>query len=220
MARGSHKINPELYRLGINKNWKSRWYVDKKDYANVFLVDTKIRNFVENTLKTSGVGSIIIKRTVKKIIVEISVARPGVVIGRGGTAILDLKKKLENIAKQEVEPKIYEIKNPEIVASLIAQNIAMQCERRVPPRVAAERARKAAIDSGLIKGFIVWIGGRIKGGEMARVEKVSWGEGNVPRHTLRSDIDFAFAEAQVPLAGKHGIKVWVNKGEKNTYSID
>lgn len=220
MARGAHKVNPVIFRIGVNKNWKSRWYVNKHNYADTFLIDKKIREYIESKLKTSGVGSVIIKRTMNKVIVEISVARPGIVIGRGGTAINELKKKLEKIAKQEVEPKIFEIKNPEIVASLVAQNVAMQCEKRVPPKVAAERAKRAAIESGLIKGITIWVGGRIKGAEIARVEKVSWEDGNVPRHTLRADIDYGFTEAQVPGAGKHGIKVWINKGEKNSYAID
>ena len=144
-------------------------------------------------------------------------ARPGVVIGKGGTAIADLKKELEKIAGSDVEPKIFEVKQPEAVAKLAAENIAMQCERRINPKQAAERVAKAAMESGSVKGITIWVGGRIRGAEMARVEKVA--KGVVPRHTLRVDLDYAFTEAQVPGAGKHGIKVWINKGEKTTYSI-
>lgn len=218
MARGAHKINPIGFRIGINKNWSSRWYADKSTYADTVLNDLKLKKHIEAKLKTAGVASITIKRTTAKIIVEVYVARPGVVIGKGGAAITQLKEELQKIAKKDVEPKIYEVKDPEMVAKLVAENIAMQCERRVNPKVAAERARDAAIDTRKIKGITIWIGGRIRGAEMARVEKVNWGV--VPRHTLRNDIDYAFAEAQVPGAGKHGIKVWINKGEKNTYSID
>lgn len=218
MARGSHKVNPVGFRIGVNKNWQSRWYADKSIYADTVLNDLKLRAHIEAKLKSAGVASVIIKRTVAKIIVEVYVARPGVVIGKGGAAITQLKEELQKLTKKEVEPKIYEISDPESIAKLVAENIASQCERRITPKVAAERARDAAIDTRKIKGITIWIGGRIKGAEMARVEKVNWGV--VPRHTLRNDIDYAFAEAQVPGAGKHGIKVWINKGEKLTYSID
>ncbi|GAB4285148.1 MAG: hypothetical protein Kow0081_2800 [Candidatus Dojkabacteria bacterium] len=218
MARGAHKIHPVGFRLGINKNWKSIWYADKSKYADQLLNDLELRKHINKKLFTAGVASTIIKRSISKIIIEIHVARPGVVIGRGGTAIAELKKELEKIAKAEVEPKIYEVKNPEAVAKLVAESIAMQCERRVNPKVAAERAIQAAMDTKIVKGIAVWIGGRIRGAEMARVEKLS--KGVIPRHTLRNDIDYAFAEASVPSAGKHGIKVWIDKGEKLSYSID
>lgn len=218
MARGTHKVHPTGFRLGINKNWKARWFADKKVYADTFISDQKIRKLIETELKSAGVASIIIKRSMNRITVEITVARPGVVIGKGGTAISLLKKKLEKVAKQEVEPKIFEVKNPEIVAKLVAESIAAQCERRINPKIAAERAKDAAMETGKIKGITIWVKGRIKGAEMARTEKVN--SGPVPRHTLRYDIDYAFTEAQVPSAGKHGIKVWINKGEKSSYSID
>jgi small subunit ribosomal protein S3 len=217
MARGAHKVHPIGFRIGINRNWNSRWYAKKADYADLYLNDVKLRKHIEKTLKTAGVASVIIKRGIGKTVIDVSVARPGVVIGKGGTAIAALKKDLEKIANHEVEPKIFEVKNPETVAKLVAESIAMQCERRVNPKSAAEKAVKAAMDSK-VKGITVWIGGRIKGAEMARVEKVS--QGAVPRQTLRNEVDYAFAEAQVPSAGKHGIKVWINKGEKLSYTID
>lgn len=218
MARGAHKVHPIGFRLGVNKNWQSRWYADKKQYADNVLADEKIRKIIEADLKSARVGSVVIKRFISKIVVEVNVARPGVVIGKGGETIALLKKKLTKIAGQEVEPKIFEVKQPEIEAKLVAEAIAFQCEKRINPKLAAEKAKKAAVDTGKIKGITIWIGGRIKGAEMARVEKASWGQ--VPRHTLRADIDYAFTEAQVPGAGKHGIKVWINKGEKTTYSSD
>lgn len=218
MARGAHKVHPTGFRLGINKAWQSRWYAPKDKYADQFLVDNKLREMIYKELKTAGVSSVVIKRTMTKIIVEISVARPGVVIGKGGVAITGLKKKLDRIAKQDVEPKIFEVKNPETIAKLVADNIAYQLERRMSPKIAAEKAKLAAMESGKAKGIVIWIGGRIGGAEMARVEKAEAGE--VPRHTLRYDIDYGFAEAQVPGSGKHGIKVWINKGEKSGYSID
>lgn len=218
MARGAHKVHPVGFRLGINKSWKSRWYADKSSYADTFLSDKAIRTHINTKLKSAGVAEVIIKRSINKIIVEIHVARPGVVIGKGGSAINDLKKELEEIAKTEVEPKIFEVRNPEAVAKLVAENIAFQCERRTNPKIAAEKSVAAALENKQVKGITIWIGGRIRGAEMARVEKVS--KGVVPRHTLRNDIDYAFTEAQVPGAGKHGIKVWINKGEKNGYDID
>ncbi len=218
MARGSHKVQPVGFRLGVNKNWSSRWYADKKVYANFFLEDLKIKKIIGEKLKNAGVASILIKRAMSKIIVEIEVARPGVVIGKGGAAINQLKAELSRAVGHDVETKIYEVKNPEIVAKLVAESIALQCERRVAPKMAAAKAVEAAKESGLIKGIEIWVGGRIRGAEMARREKARWGV--VPRHTLRADIDYAFATARVPSAGVHGIKVWINKGEKLTYSID
>lgn len=218
MARGAHKVHPFGFRLGVNKNWKARWYADKKSYADKFLNDLKIREYIEEKLKNAGVASVVIKRPIGRIIVDIHVARPGVVIGKGGTAINDLKDELKKIAGNNVDVKVFEVKNPEAVAKLAAENIAMQCERRINPKQAAERVAQSAMESGVVKGITIWVGGRIRGAEMARVEKVA--KGVVPRHTLRADIDYALAEAQVPGAGKHGIKVWINKGEKTTYSID
>lgn len=218
MARGAHKINPVGFRLGVNKNWKSRWYANKNEYADRFLSDLEIRNLVETKLKQAGVASVIIKRFINKVLVEVSVARPGIVIGRGGEGINKLKGELTKLLKQSVEIKIYEVKQPDIVAKLVAENIALQCEKRMAPKVAASKAADAAMETNQIKGIQIWIGGRIKGADIARVEKVKIGV--IPRHTLRADIDYAFTEAQVPGLGIHGIKVWINKGEKPTYSID
>lgn len=218
MARGAHKVNPIGFRIGVNKNWNSRWYGSKEDYADKFLSDIKVNKLVEEKLKMAGVASIVIKRLINKVVIEISVARPGVVIGRGGAGINALKEELTKLLNTNVDIKIFEVKNPDIVAKLVAENIAMQCERRVNPKVAASKAVEAAKSTGLVKGIEVWIGGRIKGAEMARREKVRWGV--VPRHTIRADLDYAFTEARVPQAGKHGIKVWINRGEKSSYSID
>jgi small subunit ribosomal protein S3 len=220
MARGAHKVNPIGFRVGVNKNWQSRWYADKKEYADKFLNDIKVRNLVNKRLSSAGVAAVVIKRFLNKVAVEISVARPGVVIGKGGAGITTLQDELKKLIKTDVDVKIFEVKNPETIAKLVAEGVAMQCEKRVNPKVAAQRAIDAAKESGLVQGITIWVGGRIKGAEMARVEKLSWERGRVPRHTIRNDIDYGFAEAQVPGAGKHGIKVWINKGEKTTYSID
>lgn len=218
MARGTHKVHPVGFRIGVNKNWPSRWYANKEEYPAKFLEDQKAKKLIHERLKSAGVASIIIKRFVNKILIEVFVARPGVVIGRSGAGINTLKTDLGKVLKQPVDIKPYEVKNPDTVARLVAENIASQCERRIAPKVAMQKAIEAAKSTGLIKGISIRIGGRIRGADMARVEKAAWGF--VPRHTIRADIDYAFVEASVPRAGKHGIKVWINKGEKNNYSID
>jgi len=152
-----------------------------------------------------------------KVTVEMRAARPGVVIGKGGAGIEEIKGELKKIAKTEVDLKVFEVKRPEIIAKLVAENIASQCERRVKAKVAGQRAIDGAMETGAIKGISVWISGRIGGAEIARTEKLE--EGNVSRHSLRADIDYANVEAQVPGLGKHGIKVWINKGEKHTYDV-
>jgi small subunit ribosomal protein S3 len=218
MARGAHKINPVGFRIGVNKNWDSRWYADKKTYADLNLLDIQAREIINEKLKAAGVAKIVIERANNKVTVKVYVARPGVVIGRSGAGISALKVDLVKILGPQVDIKPLEVKNPDTVAKLVAENIAVQCERRVAPKMAMQKAVDAAMKTGLIKGISIWVGGRIKGADMARVEKIQ--QGFVPRHTLRADIDYAEAVAQVPRAGKHGIKVWINKGEKNTYSID
>lgn len=218
MARGAHKVNPVGFRIGVNKNWTSRWYASKREYADKLLDDDKARKLIETRLKAAGVAQVVIKRLINKVVVEIYVSRPGVVIGRSGAGIQTLKDDLTKLLKQNVDIRPFEVKNPETIAKLVGETIAAQCEKRVSPKIAATKAMEAARDSGLVKGISIWIGGRIRGAEIARVEKVEWG--TVPRHTLRADIDYAHVEAQVPKAGIHGIKVWINKGEKPTYTID
>lgn len=214
----SHKINAHGFRVGINKNWKSVWYQPKNAYADTLLQDIKIRDLVEKKLKNAQVAEVMIKRDLKKILVEVRVARPGVVIGKGGGGIEAITKELKKLTKTDTEVRAYEVKRPEISAKLVAQSIADQCARRIAPKQAARRAIDAAWESGQIKGIVVWIGGRIRGAEIARTEKFD--KGSVPRHSFRTDIDYAFVEAQVPSAGKHGIKVWINKGEKHTYDSE
>ena len=218
MARGAHKINPIGFRIGVNKNWDSRWYANKHDYADLLLSDLKARALINKKLKAAGVSQIIIKRLINKVVIEIYVARPGVVIGRSGAGIQTLKDELTRLLRQPVEVKPFEVKNPDAIAKLVAENIAAQCERRINPKVAMQKAADAAMATGQIKGIAIWVGGRIKNADMARVEKVK--QGVIPRHTLRADIDYAFTVGQVPRAGKHGVKVWINRGEKNTYSVD
>lgn len=204
------KVNPIGIRLGVNKSWKSIWYADKANFAKQLQSDLKVRDFIHEKLKNAGVEDIKIKRSMNKVAVEVTVARPGVVIGRGGAGIEDLKKELNRILQSNVDVKIFEVKRPETSAKLIAQNIVGQLERRVVPKFVCQREIDNARNTGEIKGIRIWVSGRIKGAEIARTEKFQWG--TVPLQTLRADIDYHFSDAQVPNAGKHGVKVWVYKG--------
>lgn len=213
-----HKINPTGFRIGVNKNWSSIWYKPKSEYADTAIEDHAIRKFLKKKLGNAGVAKVLIKRSMNKVMIELMVSRPGVVIGKGGSGIEELHKALSKLTKAEVKiSKVLEVKKPEIQATLIAENIASQCERRINPKRAALKAVEAAMATGLIKGIEVWVGGRINGAEIARIERVH--QGTVPRHSLRADIDYAHAEGHVPSAGIHGVKVWVNKGEKHDYEI-
>lgn len=206
------KINATGFRVGVNKGWGSFWYAPKEQFADLLLDDLKIKKFIRSKIEAAGVNLVKIKRSMNKVIIEVRVARPGVVIGRGGSGIEELKKELNKMIKGEVELKVFEIKNPEIQARLIAENIKNQLTRRIVPKFAASREIENAKKSPDVKGIKIWVGGRIKGAEIARTEKFQWG--SVPMQTLRAKIDYAYVDAQVPNAGKHGIKVWVYTGEK------
>mgnify|MGYP000961141458 CR=1 FL=1 len=207
-----HKANPTGLRIGINKGWNSYWYAPKEQFADYLHEDLKIRDFVAKKLFNAGVESVKVKRSMNKILVEVKVARPGIVIGRGGAGIEELKIALKKMVKGEVDLKIFEVKKPEAVAKLISDNIKMQLERRIVPKYAASREIENAKNSQLVKGIRIWVSGRIKGAEIARTEKFQWG--TVPLQTLRANIDYFYQTAQVPNAGKQGIKVWVFTGEK------
>ena len=211
-----HKVNPIAYRLGVNKGWNSFWFAPKAQFATYLHEDLKLREYVRKQLLNAGVDSVIIKRSMNKITIEVKVARPGVVIGRGGEGIEKLKASLKKMLKGDVELKIFELKKPEAVARLIAENVKAQVERRVVPKYAMIREIENAKNSMAIKGIRIWVSGRIKGAEIARTEKFQWG--SIPLQTLRADIDYTYITAQVPNAGKHGIKVWVYLGEKTSYT--
>lgn len=207
-----HKVNPTAYRTGVNKGWSSMWYATKEQFGDYLHEDLKVKEFVSKKLVNAGVAEVKIKRSMNKVLVEIKVARPGIVIGRGGAGIEELKTNLKKMIKGDVDLKIFEVKKPEASAKLIADNIKAQLERRIVPKYAVSRELENAKNSNFVKGVRVWVSGRIKGAEIARTEKFQFG--TVPLQTLRADIDYVQTEAMVPNAGKHGIKVWVFTGEK------
>ena len=203
------KVSPIGLRIGINKTWESNWYADNKDFAKFLNNDVKIRRFLTKKLKDAAVSCIMIERTAKKTDVIINTAKPGVVIGHGGDEIEKLKKELSKLVNENVQISIMEVKNPDIVAALVAENIAHQIENRVSFRIAQKRAIRNAMKAGA-KGIKTAVSGRLGGADMARTE--GYTEGNIPLHTLRADIDYAHKEADTTY-GKIGVKVWIYKGE-------
>ena len=202
------KVNPVGLRLGIVKTWESRWYSDKK-YAEYIRVDFNLRKFIKEKLYHAGISRIEIERSAKRIRLRIHTARPGIVIGKKGAEIERLKKEIETKVSQEVTIDIQEVRKPEIDAQLLAENVAMQIERRVAFRRAMKRGVTSAIRFGA-QGVKIICAGRLGGAEMARTEW--YREGRVPLHTLRADIDYGFTEARTTY-GTIGIKVYVFKGE-------
>jgi len=206
------KIHPIGFRIGVNKTWKSMWYMPKDKYGDTVYEDFKIRNYIRKELRSAGIEKIEIKRFMSKIEIIIKVERPGVVIGRGGEQIEQLKKRINRMVGSKTDLKVVEVKDPEISARLIADRICEQLERRVVPKYIMSKEMEKALNSGKIEGIRILVSGRIKGAEIARTEKVQWGK--IPLQTLKADIDYAFSEAQVPNAGKHGVKVMVLKKKK------
>ena len=204
------KVNPHGLRVGAIKDWDSRWFAtDKKEFGNLLLEDHNVRKFLKNKLYSAGVAKIEIERSANKIKLDLHVAKPGVVIGKGGAGIDALKAELEKMTKKTIIVNIVEVRNPDKDAQLVAENIALAIERRVAFRRAMKQAIQRAMKSG-VKGIKVSASGRLGGAEMARTEGYS--EGNVPLQTLRSDIEYGFAEANTTY-GKTGIKVWICNGE-------
>ncbi len=203
------KVNPIGLRLGINRTWDSRWYADGHNYADLLHEDLGIRKFLHGRLQQSGVSRIVIERPSKKARITIHTARPGVVIGKKGADIDKLRGELQKMTGSEVHLNIVEIRKPEIDATLVAENIASQLERRVAFRRAMKRAVQSAMRLGA-QGIRINCGGRLGGAEIARTEW--YREGRVPLHTLRADVDYGEATAMTTY-GTCGIKVWVFKGE-------
>ncbi len=203
------KVSPHGLRVGIIKDWDSKWFANKKDYSDLLIEDYKIRKHIKNKLYTSGISRILIKRTANRVNINILTSKPGMVVGRGGSSIEALKKELNKMTAKAVHVDITEVKRPEIDSQLVAENVAFALERRIAFRRAMKQAIGRAMKSGA-KGIKIAVAGRLNGAEMARTE--SYSEGNVPLSTLRADIDYGFAEADTTY-GKIGIKVWINKGE-------
>lgn len=202
------KVNPIGLRLGIVKTWESRWYAGKK-YSDYILEDFNIRKFIKKKLNHAGIARIEIERSAKRVRLRIFTARPGIVIGKKGSEIERLKKELETLVSQEVLIDIQEVRKPEIDAQLVAENVAMQIERRVAFRRAMKRGVTSAMRFGA-EGVKIICSGRLGGAEMARCEWYK--EGRVPLHTLRADIDYGFTEAHTTY-GIIGVKVFVFRGE-------
>ncbi|MGB0507889.1 MAG: 30S ribosomal protein S3 [Pikeienuella sp.] len=203
------KVNPIGLRLQINRTWDSRWYADTKDYGPLLHEDLKIRAFIKKRCASAGVSRVVIERPHRKCRVTIHTARPGVIIGKKGADIENLRKEVAKLTDSELHLNIVEIRKPEIDAQLLAENIAQQLERRVAFRRAMKRAVQNAMRMGAL-GIRINAGGRLGGAEIARVEW--YREGRVPLHTLRADVDYAHAEAKTAY-GICGIKVWIFKGE-------
>ena len=202
------KVNPIGLRLNIVKNWDSIWYANR-DYAKFFLEDQKIRKYLKKRLYHAGVAKIEIARTGEKVRVKIHTARPGIVIGKKGAEIEALKADLDRLTKRECHVDIHEVRRPESDAQLVAENVAMQLERRIAFRRAMKKSVGVALKFGA-KGIKICCSGRLGGAEMSRTEWTR--EGRVPLHTLRADIDYGFAEAKTTY-GIIGVKVWIFKGE-------
>lgn len=203
------KVNPHGMRIGIIKDWQSKWYSNNKDFAKYLANDLKIRKYLEKKLKDASVSNINIERDNKKTEVIIYTAKPGVVIGHGGEEIEKIKKELCKLTNENVVVSIFEIKNPDMVAQLVANNIAKQIENRGSYKMAQKRAIRNTMKAGA-KGIKTLASGRLNGVDIARSEGYS--EGTIPLHTLRADVDYATAEADTTF-GKIGIKVWIYKGE-------
>jgi small subunit ribosomal protein S3 len=203
------KVSPIGLRIGINKNWESNWYASNKDFAKYLNNDVKIRKYLTTKLKDAAVSSILIERTNKKTEVIINTAKPGVVIGHGGDEIEKLKKNLSKLVDENIQISIMEVKQPDLDAALVAENIAHQIENRVSFRIAQKRAIRNTMKAGA-KGIKTAVSGRLGGADMARTE--GYTEGMIPLHTLRADVDYAHKEADTTY-GKIGVKVWIYKGE-------
>jgi small subunit ribosomal protein S3 len=202
------KVNPIGNRLGIIKGWDSNWY-GGRDYSSKLVEDTKIREYLNARLAKASISKIIIERTLKLITVTVNTARPGIIIGKGGQEVDKLKEELKNITKKEVQINIFEVKRPELDATIVANNIARQVEGKISYRRAIKMAIASTIRMGA-EGIKVLISGRLGGAEMARSE--TYKEGRIPLHTLRADIDYAIAEANTKV-GVIGVKVWICNGE-------
>jgi small subunit ribosomal protein S3 len=207
------KVNPISMRLQVNKDWRSKWFANKRDYVELLKQDLAVRRFIQTKLgNRAAINKVDIERSPNLVTVTVTTAKAGVVIGRGGTGAQELKAEIEKIFMIPARLNIEEVKKPELYAKLVAENIAHQIERRIAFRRAVKSAAGATMRAGA-KGIRIELAGRLGGAEMSRREKTV--EGSVPLHTLRADIDYHAARAKYPGSGIIGIKVWIYKGESN-----
>ena len=206
-----HKVRPTSLRLGITRNWSSRWYASKKDFGDQLVQDQQIRSFVKHEFYSAGVPEIEIERSGNKLTGHLHAARPGVVIGKRGLKVEQLKEDLARIVGSELDVNlnIVEVQNPDSNAQLVAENIADQLRRRMPFRRVMKQTLRVTMESGA-KGVKIMISGRLGGAEIARTEQTS--EGSIPLSTMRADVDYGFAEAKTTY-GIIGVKTWVYRGE-------
>jgi len=202
------KVHPKGFRLGIIRSWDSNWYADK-DYSELLHEDYQIRKLVKERFYAAGISKVEIQRTGNRVRVTIHTAKPGIVIGRGGSEVEKLKVELATLTRKNININIQEIKRPELDAQIVAENVAQQLEKRISFRRAMKQTVQRTMRVGAL-GMKIAISGRLGGAEIARTEW--YAEGKVPLHTLRADIDYGFAEANTTY-GKIGIKVWINRGE-------
>ncbi len=203
------KVNPHGLRVGIIKDWDTKWYAGSKDFGNLLVEDYQIRKYIHKKLYVAGIARVEIERAANKVKINISTGKPGIIIGKGGSGIEQLRKEVEKLTGKSVLINITEIKKPEMNAQLVSENIAAQLEKRISFRRAMKQAMSRALKFGA-KGIKTSVAGRLGGAEIARTEHYS--EGNIPLQTLRADIDYGFAEANTTF-GKIGVKVWIYKGE-------
>ena len=203
------KMHPHGLRVGVIKDWDSKWYADSKNFSDYLVEDKKIREYVKKKLYVSGISKIEIERTAKSVKVNVYTAKPGLVIGKGGALVEGLKADLQKIIKKDINLNIVEVKDFDTNAQLVAENIASQLERRISFRKAMKQVMQKAMKAGAL-GIKTSVSGRLAGADMARTE--FYKEGTIPLQTLRADIDYGFAEANTTY-GKIGVKVWIYKGE-------
>ncbi|MTI48331.1 30S ribosomal protein S3 [Sporosalibacterium faouarense] len=203
------KVNPHGLRVGVIKDWDSKWYADKKNFADYLIEDNKIREYIKEKMYTAGIDRIEIERSANRVKLNVHTAKPGMVIGKGGSGVEQLRLELEKMTGKKIIVNVEEVKVPELSAQLVAENIANSLERRISFRRAMKQAIQRTMRSGA-KGIKTAVAGRLGGADMARTEGYS--EGNIPLHTLRADIDYGFTEANTTY-GKLGVKVWIYKGE-------
>ena len=203
------KVSPHGLRVGIIKDWSSAWYANKQDYSNNLVEDYNIRTYLKNLLKPAGIYKLQIARKGNKVLVDIYAARPGMIIGKGGAAIEEIKAKLNKKIGKDISLNIVEVKDVDLAAQLVAENIALQLEKRISFRKAMKQAIQKTMKAGAL-GIKTAVSGRLGGAEIARTEY--YHEGTIPLQTLRADIDYGFAEAKTTY-GIIGVKVWIYKGE-------